>query len=136
MFLLDTNVVSELKKPRPHGAVVHWVSTLSRDELFVSAITIAEIQSGIELTRQQNKIKAFELEQWLTQLTETSQIIAIDHQIAREWARIMLGRSKILGEDAWIAATAKVAGLTVATRNIKDFATFNVKLHNPFTDTR
>ena len=65
MYLLDTNVVSELRRSRPHGAVLNWIVNVPRDHLFVSAFTIGEIQAGIEITREQDVAKAEELEAWL-----------------------------------------------------------------------
>ena len=65
MYLLDTNVVSELRRPRPHGAVLDWIADVPAEQLFVSAVTIGEIQAGIEITREQDEAKAEELEAWL-----------------------------------------------------------------------
>lgn len=64
MYLLDTNVVSELRKPRPHGAVVAWLQSTAETDLYLSAVTLGEIQAGIELTREQDKTKAAEIEAW------------------------------------------------------------------------
>ena len=68
MFLLDTNVISELRKPKPHGAVVAWLNAVDDAQLFVSAVTIGEIQAGIEMTREQDATKASEIEAWLEQV--------------------------------------------------------------------
>ena len=65
MYLLDTNVVSELRRPRPHGAVLDWIAKVPAEHLFVSAVTVGEIQAGIEITREQDDAKAEELEVWL-----------------------------------------------------------------------
>ena len=65
MYLLDTNIISELRKPRPHGAVVAWLQARDDAELYVSVVTLAEIQAGIELTRDQDPAKAREIEAWL-----------------------------------------------------------------------
>ena len=62
MYLLDTNVVSELRRPRPHGAVLDWIASVPAEQLFVSAVTVGEIQAGIEITREQDEAKAEELE--------------------------------------------------------------------------
>jgi predicted nucleic acid-binding protein len=136
MYLLDTNVLSELGKLRPHGAVLAWVGSVSTSHLFVSAMTIAEIQSGIERTRQQDSIKAAKIETWLVQMIATSQVLSMDLEIARIWAKIMHGKSKSLAEDGWIAATAKHRDLTIATRNARDFEGFGVDVFNPFEDVR
>jgi hypothetical protein len=62
MYLLDTNVISELRKPRPHGGVVAWVTAVDDVRLFLSAVTVAEIQAGIEVTRDQDETKAAEID--------------------------------------------------------------------------
>ena len=136
MYLLDTNVVSELRKPKPHGAVVQWVQEASNAYLHVSAVTIGEIQAGIEVTRDQDAVKASELEQWLAQLSETFNVVSMDAAAFREWARLMHRASDTLYEDAMIAATARVHKLTVVTRNVADFKQFGVDVHNPFLTPR
>ena len=136
MYLLDTNVVSELRKPKPHGAVLQWIQAVSDTELHISAVTIGEIQAGIELTREQDQPKAAELEQWLELVSVTFNIIPMDAVAFRAWARLMHRTSDTLYEDAIIAATAKVHKLTVVTRNVKDFKPFGVNLLNPFVSVR
>jgi toxin FitB len=131
-YLIDTNVVSELRKPKPHLAAVAWLRTLSPDQGFLSAVTFGEIQRGIELTRQQNSVKAGQIEAWATQLERTAQLLPMDTACFREYARLMHRRTGVLSEDAMIAATARVHGLTVATRNERDFAHFDVGVLNPF----
>ena len=132
MYLLDTNIVSELRKPKPHGGVMSWVTAQEASALFVSAMTIAEIQRGIEMTRLQDETKATALEQWLDELLVTGQVLALDAAVCREWARIMHGKSDTLVEDAFIAATANVHGLQVVSRNVRDFKALGVKALNPF----
>jgi toxin FitB len=132
MFLLDTNVISELRKPRPHGAVVAWLSGLPERQIFLPAIALGEIQAGIELTRKQDRTKALELEAWADELMEAQQVVPMDGEIFREWARMMHGKPDDVLEDAMVAATARVHGFTVATRNVKDYKPFGVPVHNPF----
>ena len=132
MFLLDTNVVSELRKPKPHGAVLAWFSALEGTQLHLSAVTIGEIQVGIELTRKQDEEKATEIEAWLEQVAASYNVLAMDAAAFRVWARLMHGKSDTAVEDAMIAATAKLHGLTVVTRNTADFKAFGVPLLNPF----
>ena len=132
MYLLDTNVVSELRKRKPHGAVVRWVQSVSDAELHISAVTIGEIQAGIELTREQDEPKAIELEQWLDLVSGSFNVVPMDATAFRTWARLMHRASDTLYEDAMIAATAKVHKLTVVTRNVTDFKPFGVKVLNPF----
>ena len=132
MFLLDTNIVSELRKPKPHGGVVAWVSANETTSLYLSAMTIAELQRGVEMTREQDAGKASEIETWLEQLMFTGQVLAMDAAVCREWARLMHRRSDTLVEDAFIAATARVHRLVLVTRNVRDFKTLGVKTLNPF----
>ncbi|MEJ0034865.1 MAG: type II toxin-antitoxin system VapC family toxin [Gammaproteobacteria bacterium] len=133
MYLLDTNVVSELRKPKPHQGVVAWVQNASEETLHLSAVTIGEIQAGIEITREQDAAKAREIETWLNSVAETYNVIPVDAHIFRRWAQLMHRRSDDHLEDALIAATALVRGLSVVSRNVDDFKPFGVSLINPFT---
>ena len=132
MYLLDTNVVSELRKPKPHGAVLAWLRAADDAQLLLSAVTIGEIQAGIELTREQDPAKAAEIEAWLELVTAAYNVIPMDALTFRTWARLMHRKSDTVYEDAMIAATAAVHGFTVVTRNVGDFKAFGVPLLNPF----
>ena len=136
MFLLDTNVVSDLRRPRPHGAVLEWVRAADETDLHLSAVTLGELQAGIELTRAQAPEKAAELQRWLDALEGQYAVLPMDARTFREWARLMHRRSDTLYEDAMIAATARIHGLTVVTRNVGDFRPFDVPLLNPFETPR
>ncbi len=131
-YLLDTNVISELRKPKPHGAVLAWITSLRDGQLYLSAVTLGELQAGVERTRTQNPSKAREIEMWMDQLEESYQVLPMDTPCFREWARLMKGRPDDLLEDVMIAATARVHGLRVASRNERDFAQLSVEIVNPF----
>jgi predicted nucleic acid-binding protein len=131
VYLLDTNVVSELRRPRPNRAVVEWLEGISGGQLHLSAVTVGEIQAGIEITRDQDAAKAQELESWLDSVQASYNVLPLDGQVFREWA-LMHRRSQTITEDAMIAATAIVHGMVVVTRNISDFGQLGVELFNPF----
>ncbi|WP_398493687.1 type II toxin-antitoxin system VapC family toxin [Variovorax sp.] len=132
MYLLDTNVISELRKPRPHGAVIAWLTPIADSELHLSAVTLGEIQAGIELTREQDAAKADEIEQWAALVAGSYNVLPMDADTFRLWAKLMHRSSNTLYEDAMIAATARQHSLTVVTRNVADFANVGVALLNPF----
>ena len=134
MYLIDTNIVSELRKLRPHGAVVAWIEAVTDADLYLSAVTLGEIQVGIEMTREQDAAKAAEIEAWADQVAVTYNVLPMDAMTFRIWAKLMHRQSDTVYEDAMIAATAMVNKLTVVTRNVRDFGRFNVPLYNPFGD--
>jgi predicted nucleic acid-binding protein len=131
-FLLDTNVVSELRRPRPHAAVLAWLQSTNDADLHLASVTLGEIQAGIEITRDQDPLKAEEIERWLDQLCGSFNLLPMDGAAFRCWAQLMHRRSDTLYEDAMIAAIARVHNLTVVTRNVADFQEFGVALFNPF----
>jgi len=117
---------------RPHGAVLAWLESVSDEDLHLSAVTIGELQAGIEITREQDRDKAAEIEAWLEQVADSYNILSMDARTFRSWARLMHRRTDHLIEDAMIAATAAVHNLTVVTRNIRDFENLGVRTLNPF----
>lgn len=133
MYLLDTNLVSELRRPRPHGAVLGWFGAVDDAHLHVSVVTLAEIQAGIEITREQDESKAAEIERWLDLVSGSYNVLPMDAVTFRAWAKLMHRRSDTVYEDAMIAATAWVHDLTVVTRNVADFAAFGVRWFDPFS---
>lgn len=132
MYLLDTDVISELRRPRPHGALVAWVRATADSQLHLSAVSIGELQAGVEITREQDAEKAAQIERWLEEVAATYNVLPMDAATFRRWARLMHRRSDDLIEDAMIAATAAVHDLTVVTRNVRDFEPFGVAILNPF----
>lgn len=132
MYLLDTNVVSELRRPRPHPAVLSWIDDVVEADLYLCAVTVGEIQAGIEITREQDAAKALELDQWLGRVLDTYQVLAVDATAFREGARLMHRQSNTLLQDAMIAAVAVVNRLTVVTRNGQDFERLGISTLNPF----
>jgi predicted nucleic acid-binding protein len=132
LYLLDTNVVSELRRARPHGAVLGWLQSVDPRLLRLSAVSLGEIQAGIEITRDQDPGRAAELERWADEVAGTYEVLAMDVPIYRTWARLMHRRPDTLADDARIAATALVHSLVVVTRNVRDFRHFGVATFNPF----
>ena len=132
MYLLDTNIVSELRKPRPHAGVVAWLQSIDDADLHLSAVTLGEIQAGVELTRDQDATKAAEIEAWLDLVAQSYNVLPMDGATFRTWARLIHRRSDTLYEDAMIAATAAIHNLTVVTRNVADFGQLDVRVLNPF----
>lgn len=136
MYLLDTNIVSELRRVKPHGAVIAWLESVVDAQLHISAVTLGEIQAGIERAREQHAGKAAEIEQWCDAVAGTFNVMPMDARSFRLWAKLMHRQPDGLYEDAMIAATAKVNRLTVVTRNVADFQYFDVTLLNPFENER
>ncbi len=134
MYLLDTNVISELRRARPHGAVLKWLRATDDAQLHLSAVTIGEIQSGIEITRENDALRADELSRWLAEVEQTWNVLPMNGACFRAWALLMRRRSAVHADDAMIAATALTHGLKVATRNVRDFAPFGVDVIDPFAE--
>lgn len=112
--------------------MLRWYRSHAESEYAIPAIALYEIQAGAEATRTQNAMKAAEIESWVEALMRETTVLSLDAYAARETARLLQGKSKALFEDAMIAAVATVHGLTVATRNTRDFDRFGVNLVNPF----
>jgi hypothetical protein len=131
-YLLDTNIISEIHKPRPHGAVVAWFDALRDEQVCLSAVTLLELQEGIERTRRQDAAKADAIEAWVDELENASIVLPMNGRCFRETARMLVGKQEDLFYDVMIAATARIHGLTVATRNERDFKHLGVQMINPF----
>lgn len=136
MYLLDTNVISELRKVKPHGAVLAWFKTVRPYEIAIPAVVIGEIQDGAEITRKQDRQKAAEIEAWLDYIMANFTVLPMDGPMFREWARLMASKPDDLSGDAMIAATARIQRLIIVTRNVKDFEDFGVEIFNPFPNDR
>src|SRR4051812_4421579 len=133
MFLLDTNVVSETRRIRPHGGILAWLLATDHRLLRVSAFSLGEIQAAIGLTREQDPGRAAEIERWADEVERLYEIVPMDAQTWRVWAKLMHRKSDTLADDARLAATAIVHRLVVVTRNVRDFHPFGVDTLNPFS---
>ena len=133
MYLLDTNVVSELRRVRPHGAVQAWQASVRPAKLCLSVMTLGEIQTGIERTRTHDPVKAQAIEAWADEAIKAIEILPVDARVIRAWARLMRGKPDDHFEDTILAVTAMVHGLTVVTRNVRDFTGAGVEVVNPFS---
>lgn len=131
-FLLDTNILSELRKPRPHGGVLAWFTAHQNASFATPAIALFELQMGTEKLRLQDPHRAAAFDFWVDRIAAGSNVLPLDAAAAREAARLLNKHSMVLMADAMIAAIARVNSLTVATRNTRDFQRFSVPLVNPF----
>lgn len=134
-YLLDTNVISELRKGKRADANVRaWFSELADEEIFLSVLTIGEIRRGVENMRRRDPESAAALDSWLARLGEAhrERILPVDRAIAEEWGRMNMP-DPLPAVDGLLAATAKVVGLTFATRNIADVEGSGVELVDPFS---
>ncbi|WP_299398885.1 type II toxin-antitoxin system VapC family toxin [Pelagibius sp.] len=133
MFLLDTMVLSELRKKSRNTGLVSWMTGRTSGEMYVSVVSVGEIQRGIDLQRDKDSVFSVSLAQWLDRVLVTyrDQILPIDLPTARRWGRLSaaLGHD---GADLMIAATALERGLKVVTRNVRHFETTGVQIENPF----
>jgi toxin FitB len=132
-YLLDTNVISEVRKRRPDAHVVAFFESVKSAELFVSVLTIGEIRAGIERLRRKDKDQANALDQWLAGLCASyaDRIINVDAGIADEWGRLNAS-DPLPVIDGLLAATARARGWTLVTRNVADLGKCGVRLLNPF----
>ena len=132
-FLLDTNVVSETRRRTPDPKVMKWLAQIDPSDLCISAMTVGEIAKGVEMRARQDPAQAIDLESWLTTIRTdyADQIIAIHADIAVAWGRLAAKRTLPV-VDGLLAATAAVYGMTLATRNERDFANLGIRVLNPW----
>jgi toxin FitB len=133
-YLLDTNVIAELRKgTRANPKARAWFATLDADAIFLSVLTIGEIRRGIESLRRRDLAAARALDSWILRLVteHDERILPVDLPIVEEWGRLGIP-DPLPVIDGLLAATAKVHGLTLATRNIKDVSRTRIRLVNPF----
>lgn len=133
-YLLDTCIVSELRRPTCNPGVAAWMSSIEPDEAYLSVITLGEIRRGIELQRIKDARAAGALERWL-QGIEThyaERVLPISAEVADQWGRLALGQPLPVS-DGLIAATGLEHQLTVVTRNVTDFQRSGVNTLNPFS---
>jgi len=133
-YLLDTNVISELRKgERADANVTAWFADVAEEEIFLSVLTIGEIRRGIESVRRRDPDSAAALDRWLTLVSEThgNRVVPIDRAITEEWGRMNVP-DPLPVVDGLLAATAQVLGLTLVTRNVADVVGAGVPLLDPF----
>lgn len=131
-FLLDTNILSEVRKSRPHGGVLAWFAAHHGAYFATPAIALFELQMGVEKLRTQDPVRAAGFEYWIARLETGDHVLPFDAAASKETARLLHKQPMSLMADAMIAAIAKVNGLTLVTRNTRDFERFNLPLVNPF----
>ena len=138
-FLLDTNVVSEWRRPCPDPGVIRWLEEFNDDQCFISVVTIAELRHGI--IRMAQGLRRRQLDLWVTEELISrfeTRILSVDLAVAATWGHVVArtqaqGRS-IEPMDAFIAATAECHGLTLVTRNVKDFEFLGIRVFNPWSE--
>jgi predicted nucleic acid-binding protein len=133
-FLLDTNVLSELRKAeRSHPSLYAWTEVTGWNTLHTSWIAIAEVNRGIRMIRRRDKPQAEVLQAWLTEILRRlrGRILPVDQEVAEIWAELMVPKPRA-PFDMLIAATARAHGLTLVTRNVRDFTTCGIDLFDPW----
>jgi predicted nucleic acid-binding protein len=133
-YLVDTNVISELRKrERADPAVQAWFASIADEEIFLSVLTVGEIRQGVERIRRRDPSAASALDRWLDRVVEMhrDRLVPVDRLVAEEWGRMNVP-DPLPVIDGLLAATAKITGLTLATRNVGDVERTGVDLVNPF----
>lgn len=132
-FLLDTNVVSEIRKKMPAPGVAAWFASVPADELFLSVLVVGEIRQGIERLARRDPAQAEVFAQWLSRLVDAygDRIIPVNVRVAEVWGRLNVPEPLPV-VDGLMAATALVHDWTLVTRNVADFISTGVRLLDPF----
>lgn len=135
-YLVDTNVISELRKgDRANTAVRSWFATIEDEEIFLSVLTVGEMRQGVERIRRRDPAAALALDGWLSLVVEThrDRLVPVGRLVAEEWGRMNVP-DPLPVVDGLLAASARVAGLTLATRNVSDFKRTGIDFVDPFAD--
>ena len=132
-YLLDTNIVSELRRSRPDTGVVSWFDGVAGADLYLSVLTIGEIHQGVERLRRRDPLQCDRIAEWLDQLVASfsSRILRVDRLVARRWA-LLNAQRPLPAIDSLLAATAIEHDAVLVTRNVRDLVGTGVPLHNPF----
>lgn len=136
-YLLDTNIISEVRKgSRCDGNVARWYASIADQEIYLSVLVLGEIRKGVELTRRRDASQAQALERWLVAVDAAfgDRILGIDRKVADEWGRMNSLRPRPT-VDSLLAATAKVHGMTLVTRNEADVEGLGAAVLNPFRES-
>lgn len=137
-YLIDTNIISEIRKSENcDPRVAAWYDAIDDECIFLSVLVLGEIRKGIERARSKNPAQSRALEKWLSTLARSfaERILPVDQAVAEEWGR-MSAKRPVSTIDALLAATAKVHGMTLATRNVADVADLGASVFNPFEAER
>ena len=132
-YLLDTNVVSEVRKPQANPHVRAWFASVPGESLYLSVLTVGEIRRGMEQLRRRDPAQAAVFEAWLASLRQhyADRLLPVTTEIAEEWGRLNVPDPLPTG-DGLLAATARVRGLVLVTRNTADLARTGIRVLNPF----
>jgi toxin FitB len=137
-YLVDTNVVSELRKgKRADAAVTAWFAAVKDEDVFLSVLTIGELRQGVERIRRRDPDAAARLDSWLAQVVEThrDRLVPVDRLVAEEWGRMNVP-DPVPVVDGLLAATAKASGMTLVTRNVADIERTGVDYLDPFSEAK
>jgi predicted nucleic acid-binding protein len=135
-YLLDTNVLSEFRRPRPSPNVLAWLAACAPGDAVTSVVVIGEILQGILLLDPSNASRAASLRIWLAGIESTSMVLPVDRPVIEVWAALRVAHPQVVDfEDMLIAATARAHGLAVATRNVSDFDRLGVPVVNPWDNS-